>query len=109
MIYEERPILCKIYPFEKRLDETNNVHSPRFKECQYYANAGWLTPEELTKMKTNDEIEDYCNQCNLCCYLPMDGIFNLGERGFDLDWSKIFVDAEYWKETTILCQHCEVN
>ena len=109
MIYEDRPEFCKMYPFEKRLDETNNVFSPRFKECQYHAHSGWLTHDELLQLKPEDEIIDYCNQCLLCCWLPSDGVFDFGDKNSDLDWSKIFVDKDYWLASTNKCEHCGVK
>ena len=108
-VYEEKPTFCTIYPYERRLHPTNNVWQPRFKECQYNAESGWVTYDELLQMKSKDEIADFCNECNLCCWLQPETVFDFGEeKNNEIDWSKVYVDKEYWMEVGILCQHCEL-
>jgi len=108
-IYEDRPEFCVVYPFEKRLDPSSNVFAPRVKECQYNAESGWVTYEELSQMKSSEEIADYCNNCNICCWLPAGTVFDFGEeRNEEIDWSKVFVDKEYLMESGRLCEYCEL-
>tara|TARA_Y100000310_G_C20027869_1_gene510428 strand:- start:14 stop:361 length:348 start_codon:yes stop_codon:yes gene_type:complete len=97
-----------MYPYEKRLDPSANIFHVRFEQCQYNAVSGWVTYEELSQMKSTEEIAEFCNDCNICCWLPEGTALDLGEKGGELDWSKVVVDKDYWLEIGNLCVHCEI-
>jgi hypothetical protein len=61
-IYKSRPDPCVGYPW--------NIANRIFADCQFLNEdkSDLLTMEELEKVKTKDEINEYCVGCGKCCF-----------------------------------------
>ena len=61
-IYKARPEACKGYPW----NHANQI----FAECQFLneEKSDLLTLEELEKIKSSEEIGEYCVECGKCCF-----------------------------------------
>lgn len=61
-IYKDRPDSCVGYPW--------NISNQIFADCQFLNDdkTDLLTMDELSKIKTEDEISDYCVGCGKCCF-----------------------------------------
>jgi len=110
--YNSRPWTCKEYPFEKRLNKNSNVFIPRFKECQFYTEENlFVTSDELLKTISQEEINQYCLECGLCCWLPTEEVYLelTQQKPEDVDWSCMVMDKEYWLERCSPCSMLVVS
>ena len=97
------------YPWERQLDPPENVFQFRFKECQFYNPQNpdkFLTPQELEK--SPKEIEKYCSDCGICCYLPDFNKLEMDERA-QAHVQKITVDKDWFLTKATKCEFLEVE
>ena len=61
-IYKDRPSACVGYPW--------NLANQIFADCQFLNEAkdDLLTMEDLQKVKSDEEISEYCVKCGKCCF-----------------------------------------
>lgn len=61
-IYKDRPKTCVEYPW--------NIANQIFADCQFLNEAkdDLLSMEELKKIKTEEEINEFCITCGKCCF-----------------------------------------
>ena len=69
--YRDRPLVCKEYPW--------NIANQIFADCQFLNEAkdDLLTMEDLQKVKSDEEISDYCVGCGKCCFFGPAACSNL--------------------------------
>jgi len=61
-IYETRPDWCRQYPW----NSANEI----FEDCQFYDKESkkLRTHEEQLELNSEEEIEQFCNECGKCCF-----------------------------------------